>query len=63
VYGTTNPTFGVRYDGFVNGDGPGSLGGTLGFDTTATAASNVGAYDVTPKGLTSTNYTFSYVTG
>src|SRR5207302_6077586 len=51
------------YAGFVNGDTPGSLGGTLTFGTAATAASPVGSYPVTPGGLTSGNYTITFVNG
>ena len=47
----------------VNGNTEASLGGTLGYDTTATAASGVGSYNVTPKGLTSANYAITYGTG
>src|SRR5207237_890626 len=61
VYGTANPAFGVRYSGFVNGDTAASLGGTLTFSTAATASSPVGPYAVTPAGLTSSNYTISFV--
>jgi hypothetical protein len=63
VYGAANPTFDVSYSGLVNGDTAASLGGTLAFDTTATASSPVGSYDVTPKGLTSNNYNISFVKG
>ncbi|MBI3893979.1 MAG: HYR domain-containing protein, partial [Candidatus Wallbacteria bacterium] len=63
VYGQANPTFTVTYDGFLNGDTPASLGGSLAFSTAATAASAVGAYDVTPSGLTSANYAISFVKG
>src|SRR5206468_1358054 len=62
-YGTANPTFGVRYSGFVNGDTAASLGGTLTFTTAATASSPVGSYGVTPTGLTSSNYTITFVGG
>jgi hypothetical protein len=49
VYGAANPTFTVSYGGFVDGDSAASLGGTLAFDTNATASSPVGSYDVTPR--------------
>src|SRR5205807_1367131 len=58
-----NPTFTATYSGFVNFEGQGVLGGQLAFTTTATAASPVGAYAVTPSGLTATNYTISFVGG
>ena len=63
VYGTANPSFTAAYSGFVNGDSPSSLSGSLVFATVATAASAVGAYDVTPAGLSSTNYAITFVAG
>src|SRR5262249_10606660 len=49
--------------GFVNGDAPSSLRGSLSFATTADATSQVGLYPVTPLGLVSRNYTITYVPG
>ena len=47
VYGSANPAFAVRYDGFVLGEGSGRpWTGTLAYTTAATAASNVGSYPV-----------------
>jgi hypothetical protein len=63
VYGQANPAFSARYVGFVNGDTAASLGGSLTYTTTATAASPVGTYDVTPGGLTSADYTTTCVAG
>ena len=63
VYGQPNPAFSVSYNGLVNGDTASSLGGTLSFSTTATPASDVGSYDVTASGLSTTNYAITYVTG
>jgi hypothetical protein len=63
VYGSANPAFTVSYNGFIPGEGPGVLGGTLAFQTTATSASPVGNYTVTPAGLTSSNYAISFVPG
>src|SRR5207244_2278853 len=63
VYGQANPSFSVRYAGFVNGDGPGSLGGTLVYTSAAVVTCDVGSYSVTPSGLTSSNYTISFVDG
>src|SRR5207253_2624433 len=63
IYGQANPAFGVSYVGFVNSDTPSALGGTLTFTTTATTASSVGAYAVTPSGLTSSNYTITFING
>src|SRR5205085_12665504 len=53
----------ICYSGFVGTDGPGSLGGTLAFDTLAGQYSDTGTYTVTPKGLTSGNYAISFVDG
>jgi MBG domain (YGX type)/Carboxypeptidase regulatory-like domain len=61
--GAPNPAFTVTYSGFVLGQGPSVLGGTLTFTTPATAASPVGTYTVTPGGLTSPNYAITYVDG
>ena len=63
VYGQANPPFTVSYSGFVNGDTASALGGALSFSTLATAASPVGAYAVMPSGLSSSNYTISFVAG
>src|SRR5207253_1721560 len=52
IYGAANPGFTVRYSGFVLGQGPADLGGTLSFTTPATTGTGVGAYSVTPGGLT-----------
>jgi hypothetical protein len=57
------PAFSASYSGFVLTDGPGSLGGTLSFVTSATASSPAGFYTVTPAGLSSANYSFTYVAG
>nr|MBA3707471.1 hypothetical protein [Planctomycetota bacterium] len=61
VYGDVNPAFTVTYTSFVLGQNQSALGGTLAFGTSAVAGSNVGAYAVTPSGLTSTNYAISFV--
>jgi hypothetical protein len=63
TYLAPNPTFTATYAGFVNGEGPGALGGTLSYITIATDSSPVGTYTVTPKGLTSANYTIGFVPG
>ncbi|MFO0811410.1 MAG: MBG domain-containing protein [Gemmataceae bacterium] len=61
--GTPNPTFTATYVGFVLGEGPGVLGGTLGFATGATTSSQAGTYAITPGGLTSANYDITFVAG
>jgi hypothetical protein len=63
IAGEANPPFTVRYEGFVLGEGPGVLGGTLTFSTPATAGSPPGTYGVTPGGLTSGNYEIEFVSG
>jgi uncharacterized repeat protein (TIGR01451 family) len=63
IYGAPNPAFEVKYEGFVLGEGPSVLGGTLNFTTAANAYSEVGAYPVTPGGLTSGNYEITFVPG
>ena len=64
--------FTVNYAGFVSGEGPGNLGGTLAFTTTpaaTTGASPViatgapGPYTITPGSLTSSNYAITFKTG
>jgi hypothetical protein len=63
VLGAANPAFTASYSGFVLGQGPGVLGGVLVFNTPATVASGVGSYTVTPSGLTSSNYSITFVNG
>ena len=63
VYGQALPAFSVSGTGFVNGDGVGSLSGTATFSTLATATSAPGNYSVTPGGLSSPNYTITFVAG
>jgi hypothetical protein len=63
TYGTTLPTFTTSYGGLVNGDGSGSLTGTLGLTTPAAQASAPGNYAITPAGQSSTDYTITYKAG
>ena len=62
-YGEADPEFSAAYSGFVNNDTVAVLGGALVLSTTAGAASPAGAYDITPGGYTSTNYTIAYTNG
>jgi hypothetical protein len=57
--------FTVRYSGFVNGETPSVLGGSLSFSGAGTTATLPGTYTdtVTPGGLTSMNYTITFVKG
>jgi hypothetical protein len=61
--GSPNPSFSATFSGFVNGDTPTSLDGTLTFTTPATSASAAGAYPIRPGGLSSTNYEIDYLDG
>jgi hypothetical protein len=63
TYGAANPTFTASYNGLVLNETPAVLGGTLGFNTAATTSSIVGTYSITPSGLTSNNYTITFVDG
>ncbi|MFA6973034.1 MAG: MBG domain-containing protein, partial [Gallionella sp.] len=54
---------GVAYSGFVNGETNAVLGGTLAYGGTSQGAINAGNYLIAPSGLTSGNYTISYVNG
>ncbi len=60
VYGTENPTFTATYEGLIGQDTP---SGTLAFNTTANSSSAVGAYTITPTGLSAANYTITFVPG
>ena len=60
----TSPAFTVRYTGFVNGEGPSVLGGSLLVSPTATvSATSPGVYVLRASGLTATTYAISYVDG
>jgi hypothetical protein len=62
--GAPLPAFSVHYSGFVHGDGPSALGGNLVFTTTATVDSQPGSvFLVTPSGLTSNDYSITFVSG
>ncbi|MFL5893934.1 MAG: Ig-like domain-containing protein [Thermoleophilaceae bacterium] len=64
-YSDELPTLTVGYDGFVKGDGAGSLGGTLACTTTAITTSGrvvspAGTYTIACSGLNSANYRIAY---
>ncbi len=66
IYGASDPTLGVGYSGFVNGETSNVLGGTLTVvDSKAATTTGVGSYTnvITASGQTSTNYTITYTTG
>ena len=54
---------GVSYSGFVNNETASVLNGSLSYVGTSQSATNVGSYVITPSGLSSGNYTLSYVDG
>jgi hypothetical protein len=60
VYGGGVPTLGYTITGFLNGDGPGVVGGAPSLATTANAASGVGSYPITVGlgTLSARNYDF-----
>nr|WP_249419822.1 MBG domain-containing protein [Rhabdothermincola salaria] len=63
VYGADNPDFTVSYAGFVLGEGPADLDGTLTCTTTAVTDSAVGGYPIACDGLTTTNYDIDWIDG
>jgi hypothetical protein len=63
ILNAPNPAFTASYSGFVLGEGPGVLSGTLTCTTTAVTTSPVGSYPITCSGQTSTNYAITYVAG
>jgi hypothetical protein len=63
VFGAPLPALSASFIGFVNGDGPGSLLGSLTLTTGATSTSPPGAYPITASGVSSPNYSISFVPG
>ena len=63
VLDAPNPAFTASYSGFVLGESPSVLSGTLSCTTTALTTSPVGPYPITCSGQSSTNYSISYVPG
>jgi hypothetical protein len=65
-YSDPLPAFTWQYRGFVNGEGPGVLGGTTSCTTTAgttIVTSPAGSYPITCSGQTATNYAITYQGG
>jgi CSLREA domain-containing protein len=68
-----SPSFSVGFSGFVGSDDAGKLGGTLvysfegtggtSYGPSTTAPTGAGTYSVTPGGLSSANYSFTWVPG
>jgi MBG domain (YGX type) len=61
IFGAADPAFTATYTGFVNGETPAVLGGTLAF--TRAPGQNIGSYLITPSGQTSGNYVITFNTG
>lgn len=61
--GDAIPSYTVTYSGFVNSEDSSVLSGTLNFACDYTTTSDAGTYTITPSGLSSDNYTISYVSG
>ena len=55
--------FPVRYTGFMNGETPSVLGGSLVFTGSAVGATAAGTYTIVPSGLASGNYELSFASG
>ncbi len=64
VYGSAAPALVATYSGFVNGEGPGALGGAPAL-ATAPASSPVGSYAITVAqgGISDANYSCTFVPG
>ncbi|MDB6066576.1 MAG: hypothetical protein JWR26_2784 [Pedosphaera sp.] len=54
---------GVSYSGFVNGETPAVLGGTLAYGGASQGAIGAGTYPIIPTGLTSANYAINFLNG
>ena len=65
TYGDAPANDGVTYTGFVKEETESVLGGTLAYEYNYNQYDDVGAgsYTITPKGLTSDNYTITFATG
>jgi hypothetical protein len=63
AFGAPLPSFSASFIGFVNGDGPGNLAGTLTLTTSATFASPTGTYPIVPGGLSSPDYAITFLPG
>ena len=65
TYGAPDPAFSVSYTGFVSGEGPANLGGSLQFTTTEASGGQtpVGTYWIALFGSTSSNYAITFVAG
>jgi hypothetical protein len=62
-FGVPNPTFTATANGFKLGQTVANLNGSLAFATPATTTSPPGVYTITPGGISSGNYTITFVDG
>jgi hypothetical protein len=62
-FGAPLPVFTATFAGFVAGDTPASLAGTLVLATSAVQVSPVGSYPIVPSGVWSPNYAVAFVNG
>src|SRR4030095_6586632 len=62
LYGAINPTFRIRYTGFVNGDGIGNITQPSA-SSAATITSHAGTYPITLSGGSALNYQLALSTG
>ena len=64
TFGDDAPQYTVSYNGFVNNETNAVLGGTLAFACDYVKnQSGAGTYDITPSGLTSSNYDITFTKG
>ena len=64
TFGDDAPQYTVSYDGFVNNETNAVLGGTLAFACNYVKnQTGAGNYDITPSGLTSSNYDITFTKG
>ena len=64
TFGDEAPAYTVSYDGFVNNETKAVLGGTLALACSYVKnQSGAGNYDITPSGLTSSNYDITFTKG
>ncbi len=63
LYGAPNPAFTASFNGFVLGENPSVLSGSLVIGTSAVPTSGVGSYPIVLGGLTSSNYALAFVPG
>lgn len=63
LYNEENPTFEVKYEGYVGGDNESQLKTKATASTSATKTSDVGIYPIYVSGGSADNYKLSYVSG